>query len=206
MEIKIDNSAQDYLKSLKYMENRVNEIIKNQNDELVWLLSHPAIYTSGSTDHKSDLLNNNKIPVIKTNRGGKYTYHGPGQRVVYLMINLNNRKKDIKFFVNQLEKLIIEILSNFHIVAEAIPDHHGVFVKKDNGQLYKIASIGLKVKKWVTYHGFSINVNNNLEDYKKIIPCGLDNNKITSIKNEGNKYKNINVNLKKIIGKYLSKI
>ena len=89
MEIKIDNSAQDYLKSLKYMENRVNEIIKNQNDELAWLLSHPAIYTSGSTDHKSDLLNNNKIPVIKTNRGGKYTYHGPGQRVVYLMINLN---------------------------------------------------------------------------------------------------------------------
>ena len=95
MEIKIDNSAQDYLKSLKYMENRVNEIIKNQNDELAWLLSHPAIYTSGSTDHKSDLLNNNKIPVIKTNRGGKYTYHGPGQRVVYLMINLNNRKKEL---------------------------------------------------------------------------------------------------------------
>ena len=161
MEIKIDNSAQDYLKSLKYMENRVNEIIKNQNDELAWLLSHPAIYTSGSTDHKSDLLNNNKIPVIKTNRGGKYTYHGPGQRVVYLMINLNNRKKDIKFFVNQIEKLIIEILSNFHIVAEAIPDHHGVFVKKDNGQLYKIASIGIKIKKWVTYHGFSININPN---------------------------------------------
>ena len=104
MEIKIDNSAQDYLKSLKYMENRVNEIIKNQNDELVWLLSHPAIYTSGSTDHKSDLLNNNKIPVIKTNRGGKYTYHGPGQRVVYLMINLNNRKKDIKFFLKKISK------------------------------------------------------------------------------------------------------
>ena len=182
MEIKIDNSAQDYLKSLKYMENRVNEIIKNQNDELVWLLSHPAIYTSGSTDHKSDLLNNNKIPVIKTNRGGKYTYHGPGQRVVYLLINLNNRKKDIKFFVNQIEKLIIEILYNFHIVAEAIPDHHGVFVKKDNGQLYKIASIGLKVKKWVTYHGFSININNKLDKYNAIIPCGIDNRGVTNLK------------------------
>ena len=181
MEIKIDNSAQDYLKSLKYMENRVNEIIKNQNDELVWLLSHPAIYTSGSTDHRSDLLNNNKIPVIKTNRGGKYTYHGPGQRVVYLMINLNNRKKDIKFFVNQIEKLIIEILSNFHIVAEAIPDHHGVFVKKDNGQLYKIASIGLKVKKWVTYHGIAVNINTDLQKYKGIIPCGISDFPVNSL-------------------------
>ena len=95
MEIKIDNSAQDYLKSLKYMENRVNEIIKNQNDELVWLLSHPAIYTSGSTDHKSDLLNNNKIPVIKTNRGGKYTYHGPGQWVVYPIFDLDHFFTDI---------------------------------------------------------------------------------------------------------------
>ncbi len=185
MEIKIDKSAQDYLKSLKYMENRVNEIIKNQNDELAWLLSHPAIYTSGSTDHKSDLLNNNKIPVIKTNRGGKYTYHGPGQRVVYLMINLNNRKKDIKFFVNQLEKLIIEILSNFHIVAEAIPDHHGVFVKKDNGQLYKIASIGLKVKKWVTYHGFSININPDLSHYEGIRPCGMSSKFVTSFSDLG---------------------
>ena len=110
MELKISTNPQDYLECLKNMENRVNQIIENKSDELVWMLNHPTIYTSGSKDNKDDLLDSQSFPVIQTNRGGKYTYHGPGQRVVYLMLNLNNRTKDIKKFVSSIESIIINTL------------------------------------------------------------------------------------------------
>ena len=180
MELKISTNPQDYLECLKNMENRVNQIIENKSDELVWMLNHPTIYTSGSNDNKDDLLDSQSFPVIQTNRGGKYTYHGPGQRVVYLMLNLNNRTKDIKKFVSSIESIIINTLKTFNIEGISLTKHHGVFVKKIDNKYYKIASIGLKFKKWVTYHGFSININPNLSHYKGIRPCGLDNKYVTS--------------------------
>ena len=180
MELKISTNPQDYLECLKNMENRVNQIIENKSDELVWMLNHPTIYTSGSKDNKDDLLDSQSFPVIQTNRGGKYTYHGPGQRVVYLMLNLNNRTKDIKKFVSSIESIIINTLKTFNIEGISLNKHHGVFVKKIDNKYYKIASIGLKFKKWVTYHGFSININPNLSHYKGIRPCGLDGEYVTS--------------------------
>ena len=181
MELKISTNPQDYLECLKNMENRVNQIIENKSDELVWMLNHPTIYTSGSNDNKDDLLDSQSFPVIQTNRGGKYTYHGPGQRVVYLMLNLNNRTKDIKKFVSSIESIIINTLKTFNIEGISLTKHHGVFVKKKiDNKYYKIASIGLKFKKWVTYHGFSININPNLSHYKGIRPCGLDSEYVTS--------------------------
>ncbi len=181
MELKISTNPQDYLECLKNMENRVSQIIENKSDELVWMLNHPTIYTSGSKDNKDDLLDSHSFPVIQTNRGGKYTYHGPGQRVVYLMLNLNNRTKDIKKFVSSIESIIINTLKTFNIEGISLTKHHGVFVKKIDNKYYKIASIGLKFKKWVTYHGFSININPNLSHYKGIRPCGLDSECVTSL-------------------------
>ena len=186
MELKISTNPQDYLECLKNMENRVNQIIENKSDELVWMLNHPTIYTSGSNDNKDDLIDSQSFPVIQTNRGGKYTYHGPGQRVVYLMLNLNNRTKDIKKFVSSIESIIINTLNTFNIEGISLTKHHGVFVKKKiDNKYYKIASIGLKFKKWVTYHGFSININPNLSRYKGIRPCGLDSEYVTSFDDLG---------------------
>ncbi len=130
MELKISTNPEDYLECLKNMENRVNQIIENKSEELVWILNHPTIYTFGSKDNKDDLIDSQGFPVIQTNRGGKYTYHGPGQRVVYLMLNLNNRTKDIKKFVSSIESIIINTLKTFNIKGISLTEHHGVFVKK----------------------------------------------------------------------------
>ena len=182
MEIKIDNSAQDYLKSLKYMENRVNEIIENQNDELAWLLSHPAIYTSGSTDHKSDLLNNNKIPVIKSNRGGKYTYHGPGQWVVYPIFDLDHFFTDIHKYLRYLEEAVIKTIADYGILGYRIEDFTGVWVGEENPR--KICALGVKSSRWVTMHGIGFNVNTDLSYFNHIIPCGIEDKAVTSMRNE----------------------
>ena len=205
IEWKISNDPVEYNFAILEMNKRVLEIKKNYANEMIWLLEHNSIFTAGTSAKKED-LKNSKVNFQYTGRGGQWTWHGPGQRVVYLMINLNNRKKDIKFFVNQIEKLIIEILNNFHIVAEAIPDHHGVFVKKDNGQLYKIASIGLKVKKWVTYHGFSININPDLSHYEGIKPCGMSSKFVTSFSDLGYniKSKEIDKTIEKTLVKYFN--
>ena len=143
MELKISTNPQDYLECLKNMENRVNQIIENKSDELVWMLNHPTIYTSGSNDNKDDLLDSQSFPVIQTNRGGKYTYHGPGQRVVYLMLNLNNRTKDIKKFVYSIESIIINTLKTFNIEGISLTEHHGVFVKKIDGCYFNIVGLPL---------------------------------------------------------------
>ena len=182
MEIKIDNSAQDYLKSLKYMENRVNEIIKNQNGELAWLLSHPAIYTSGSTDHKSDLLNNNNIPVIKTNRGGKYTYHGPGQWVVYPIFDLDHFFTDIHKYLRYLEEAVIKTIAEYGILGYRIEEFTGVWVGEENPR--KICALGVKSSRWVTMHGIGFNVNTDLSYFNHIIPCGIEDKAVTSMRNE----------------------
>ena len=185
MEFKIDTLPQDFKRSIQSMEKRVNNIIDQTEGEMTWLLNYPPIYTCGSSENDNDLLDNSKFPIFKTNRGGKYTYHGPGQRIIYLMIDLNQRNKDIKEFIKLIENIILKILKRFGVNGVLDQEHHGIFIKKDDGNLYKIASIGIKFKKWVSYHGFSFNLNPNLEHYSGINPCGLDNKNVTSLSDIG---------------------
>ena len=185
MEFKIDTLPQDFKRSIQSMEKRVNNIIDQTEGEMTWLLNYPPIYTCGSSENDNDLLDNSKFPIFKTNRGGKYTYHGPGQRIIYLMIDLNQRNKDIKEFMKLIENIILKILKRFGVNGVLNHEHHGIFIKKDDGNLYKIASIGVKFNKWVSYHGFSFNLNPNLEHYSGINPCGLDNKNVTSLSDIG---------------------
>ena len=184
MEFKISKSFEDYQNSIDFMNSYVNKIINNKEPNLIWLTEYPNIYTFGPLSQEVDLLQPNKFPVIQTERGGKYTYHGLGQRVVYLMIDLKDKSRDIKKFILQIEDIIIRSLNKIGLSAENNHEYHGIFIKKNN-QLYKIASIGMKFKKWVSFHGFSLNINPDLENYNGIRPCGLNNNLVTSIKNEG---------------------
>ncbi len=199
MEFKLSKKPVIYDKAISILEKRVKKV-KNGGRELVWILEHPTTFTAGIRFNENEILDKS-ISIKTTNRGGKITLHNPGQKIVYFVINLNKRKKNIRNLVKQIENIIIKFLKLYKINSKADRKNIGIWVKDR-----KIAAIGIRVSRWVAYHGFSININNDLNDYKKIIPCGLDNNKITSIKNEGNEYKNINTNLKKIVLKYLSKI
>ncbi len=199
IEFKISKNPVNYKKALKLLEKRVNEV-KNGGRELVWFLEHPTTYTAGIRYNKEEILDKS-INVIRTNRGGKITLHNPGQKIVYFVIDLNRRKKNIRNLVRQIESIIIKFLTIYKIKSYADKKNIGVWVNKK-----KIAAIGIRVSRWIAYHGFSININNNLNDYKRIIPCGLDNKKVTSLKNEGKKHFNINNNLKDIFIKNLPKI
>lgn len=204
MRWKISNKPEDYVASIKYMESEVNKIARDDSEELIWLLDYPSLYTSGIMADPADLLNKNKFPIYLSNRGGKYTYHGPGQRVVYTMINLNKKNKDVGNFVRALEDVIIGTLNEIGIKSEKNDNHHGVFIKKPNNQLHKIASIGCRFRKWVSYHGFSINHNPTLEHYSGINPCGLSNKNVTSIADLGINIKKNELDL--IIKENLSEI
>ena len=175
IEIKHTKRRISYKIAMKYLNKRVREIKENKNIELLWVLEHPVTYTAGIRSKNSDILDK-KIKVIKTNRGGKITLHNPGQKIIYLVLNLNKRKKDIRKLINVLERSIIEFLKIFKIAGYTDKKNIGIWVNNK-----KIAAIGLRVSNWIAYHGCSINYNNNLNHYSKIIPCGLDNNKITSI-------------------------
>ena len=199
IEFKISKKPINYKKALKLLEKRVNKV-KKGGRELVWFLEHPITYTGGIRSKDSEILDKS-IKVIKTNRGGKITLHTPGQQVVYFVINLNKRKKDIRNLVRQVENTIIKFLKIYKINSYADKKNIGIWVKNK-----KIAAIGIRVTGWVAYHGFSINIKNNLDDYKKIIPCGLNNNEITSIKKERKKFTNTTIKLKNIFFNYLSKI
>ncbi len=201
VEIKISSRKIPYKLSLKYLEKRVNDVKLGKKKDLIWLLEHPLIFTGGIRSNDIDILDKN-IKVIKTKRGGKITLHNPGQKIIYFVVNLNKRKKDIRKFVNYIENSIIEFLRLFNIESKSDRKNIGIWVKDK-----KIAAIGIRVSRWIAYHGCSINISNNLRDYKKINPCGLKNDKITSIKNE-NKDINIDINkaLKKIFLKNFSEI
>ena len=183
MKIEVKNSEKpvDYLESMKFLEQRVNDVILGKKKELLWILEHPTVYTAGKRANKNDLLDKN-LKVITTNRGGKYTLHSPGQKVVYFVLNLNNREKNIKKLVNNLEECIIEILKNYKIESQKDSENIGIWVNKGK-DLKKIAAIGIRVKKWIAYHGFSINVCNDLKKYEKIIPCGLNKVKLGKLSN-----------------------
>ena len=189
IETKISSNYIDYFEALDFMENRVSEVINNKKKELIWFLNHNHVYTCGTSSNPKEILKTTNIPIIKTNRGGKTTYHGPGQRVVYMIINLNNRKKDLRNFIQIIEDTIIEILKNFNIQSQSYSDRIGLWVTKNQGiQLkkeQKIAAIGLRIKKWVTYHGLSFNINPDLSYYNNISACGLVNYSSTSLKELG---------------------
>jgi lipoyl(octanoyl) transferase len=186
MNIEIKKSAKPviYFDAIDFMEQRLQKIFNNNEQELIWTLEHKEIYTAGTSYNKNEIIDKS-IKITETNRGGKITYHGPGQLICYFVIDLRN-KKDIRKFITCIEKTIIETLRNFDLETFSDKDNIGIWHKK-NGIINKVAAIGIRVKKWIAYHGFAININNNLDQYKKIIPCGIKNKGITnliSIKNK----------------------
>ena len=185
MKIEVKNSEKpvDYLESMKFLEQRVNDVILGKEKELLWILEHPTVYTAGKRANKNDLLDKN-LKVITTNRGGKYTLHSPGQKVVYFVLNLNKRKKDIRKLINKIEECIIKVLNEYKVKSYADKKNIGIWIENKNNA-EKIAAIGIRVKKWVAYHGFSINIYNDLTKYKKIVPCGIKNKGVTSFKEIG---------------------
>ena len=185
IEIKKSIKPVNYIEALKFLEDRAVKINKNEANELIWILEHPSIFTAGTSFSKNDILDKS-INIIKTTRGGKITWHGPGQLICYLVINLNNRKKDIRKFVNILENSIIETLSEYGVKSYSDRKNIGIWVNR-NKKREKVAAIGIKVKKWIAYHGFSLNISNDLSNYKKIIPCGIKDKGITSLKKINNK-------------------
>ena len=175
IEIKISKKRIPYKIAMHYLNKRVEKVKKGANRELLWILEHPTTYTAGVSFNKKDIIDK-KIKIVKSNRGGKITLHNPGQKIVYFVIDLNKRKKDIRKLINSVEKSIIQFLENYKILAKNDKKNIGIWVKDK-----KIAAIGIRVSKWIAYHGCSINISNNLNQYLKIIPCGLDNKKVTSI-------------------------
>ena len=181
IEIKKSEKPVKYEDALRLMEKRLLEIDQNKSSDLIWILEHDDIYTAGTT-YKEDEIVDKSIKILKTNRGGKITYHGPGQLVCYFVIDLKKNKKDIRRFISIIEKTIIETLKYYQI--NSFPDKNNIGVwYKDNSNIKKIAAIGVRVSKWIAYHGFSININNNLEKYKAIIPCGIRDKGVTNLRN-----------------------
>ena len=189
IEIKISNEEINYKEAVLFMESKVRDISENHSKELLWFLSHNHIFTQGTSAADDEILNSDVIEVLKTNRGGKTTYHGPGQRIVYFMLNLNNKKKDIRKFISVIENSVIDFLKNYNVEARAFKDRVGIWVIKNNKMTFdkekKISAIGLRVKKWITYHGMSFNINPDLKYYNSIHSCGLKEYANTSLNELG---------------------
>ena len=175
IEIKISKKRISYKKAMLFLNKRVDEVKNGKKRELLWILEHPTTYTAGVSLNQKEILDK-KIEIVQSNRGGKITLHNPGQKIIYFVINLNNRKKDIRKFINVIEKSVIQFLEAYKIIAKKDKKNIGIWVHQK-----KIAAIGIRVSRWVAYHGCSINISNDLNQYLKIIPCGLDNRKVTSI-------------------------
>ena len=205
MNIEVKNSIKpiDYAKSMKILEKRVQDVLFEKKEELLWILEHKTVYTAGTNSNEKDLIDKD-LSIFKTNRGGKYTVHSPGQKVVYFVLNLNKRKKDIRMLINNIERCIINILWEYKIKSYPDRNNIGIWVQKGDDSM-KIAAIGIRVKKWIAYHGFALNISNDLKKYKKIVPCGIKNKGITSLENMGIKnYGNINeIIAKKFLNTFL---
>ena len=185
----ISDSKVSYDTALEKMDNHVQKMISGEADEKIWLLEHPPLYTAGTSANIKDLIEPNLFPVFETKRGGQYTYHGPGQRIVYVMLDLNNRGKDIKKFVNNLEAWIIHTLAEFNVIGQSRSGRVGIWVERPDKpknvdgflEEEKIAAIGVRLKKWVTLHGLSINVDPDLDNFQGIVPCGIKDHGVTSL-------------------------
>ena len=185
IEIKKQYEVVDYKQSVEFMKARVGQVINETNKELLWFLSHDHIYTQGTSASENEILKKNKIKIVKTNRGGKTTYHGPGQRIIYLIINLNKRKKDIRQFISIIESSLMEFLKKYDVDCATYKNRVGIWVIGKNGKKFnkeeKIGAIGLRLKNWTTYHGLSFNINPHMKNYDFINACGLGNYKNTSL-------------------------
>jgi lipoyl(octanoyl) transferase len=180
-EWRFSQEPQDYLQAVQDQENRVAAIHQGTAPELVWFLEHPPLYTAGTSAKEKDLLKPSALPVYQTGRGGQYTYHGPGQRIVYLLCDLKKRTPDIRRYVHSLEECLIESLAEMAIKGERRDNRIGIWVTDHKGTEKKIAALGIRVKHWITYHGIALNVHPNLRHYEGIIPCGLENYGVTSL-------------------------
>jgi lipoyl(octanoyl) transferase len=180
IEFKTTSGLINYEEALTAMEVRVDGIHEGSQNELLWFVEHPPLYTAGTNSNKKDLLNQTRFPVHQVGRGGQYTYHGPGQRVVYTMLNLKIRGADIHQFVRDLESVVINTLAEFDIIGERRKGRVGIWVRNNKTEK-KIAAIGIRVRHWIAFHGISINVNPNLEHFSGIVPCGISEYGVTSL-------------------------
>ena len=202
IEIKKSKKPIKYGDAIKFMESRLIDINQKSSKDLIWILEHEDIYTGG-TSYKDDEIIDKNINILKTNRGGKITYHGPGQLVCYFVIDLNKRKKDIRNFISIIEKTIIKTLKSYNINTFADKKNIGIWYN-DKGKEKKVAAIGVRVSKWIAYHGFSININNDLSKYNAIIPCGIRDKGVTSLKKISDQnYKDLD---QKIVKNFISNL
>jgi len=180
IEIKKSIKPINYFDAINILESRLKDLYENNEQELIWTLEHNEVFTAG-TSYKENEIIDKSIKILETNRGGKITYHGPGQLICYFVLDLR-KKKDIRKFITIIEKTIIQTLKFYKI--ETFPDKDNIGIwHKYNNEVKKIAAIGIRVSKWIAYHGFAININNDLENYKKIIPCGISDKGVTNLKN-----------------------
>ena len=189
IEIKKSIKPIKYAQAIKFLERRLLDINNSKKSDLIWILEHEEVYTAGTSYKKEEILNKD-IKLIKTNRGGKITYHGPGQLICYFVIDLKKRQKDIRKFITLIEKTIIESLSEFNIQSFSDSKNIGIWFN-DKTNIKKVAAIGVRVSKWIAYHGFAININNDLTKYQNIIPCGISDKGVTNLKSINDQNYNI---------------
>ena len=180
IEIKKSIKPVNYFDAINMLESRLKNLYENNEQELIWILEHNEIFTAGTSFKENEIIDKS-IKILKTNRGGKITYHGPGQLICYFVLDLR-KKKNIRNFIKIIEKTIIETLKFYKIDTFQDKDNIGIWYKSNN-EVNKIAAIGIRVSKWIAYHGFAININNDLEKYKKFIPCGISDKGVTNLKN-----------------------
>ena len=193
IEWKVSSEPVPYEAAIQFMEERVAEIAAGRASECIWLLEHPPLYTAGTSAQEADLLTPDRFPVYKTGRGGEYTYHGPGQRIAYIMLDLNRRRRDVRWFVCQIESWIIAVCGHFGVKAERREGRVGLWVERQDKPLLidgtcpedKIAAIGIRMRRWVSFHGVSLNVSPSLEHFSGIVPCGISEHGVTSFEDLG---------------------
>jgi lipoyl(octanoyl) transferase len=181
IEWRISETPVDYLVAIEEMESRVAAIRAGTAAELVWLLEHPPLYTAGTSARDDELLEPGRLPVFRTGRGGRYTYHGPGQRIAYVMLDLQRRGQDVRCHVHRLEEWMILTLARFGVCGERRNARVGIWVARPNGSEEKIAAIGVRVRRWVSYHGVALNLDPDLDHYRGIVPCGIAEHGVTSL-------------------------
>ena len=184
IEIKKSKKPIKYKDAIEFMEQRLREVNEKKSKQLIWILEHEDLYTAGTSFNENEVIDKS-VKIVKTNRGGKITYHGPGQLICYFVIDLKDRKKDIRKFISIIEKSIIDTLKFFNIETFADKDNVGIWYN-NNSKIEKVAAIGVRISKWIAYHGFSINISNDLKKYKAIIPCGIKDKGVTNLYNISN--------------------